>query len=355
MSSSLPPHLSPEDIASLLDRVDAEISSAQEELDHAQPIAQAAGLTVHSNVLDATYNRDGAFAASSSAAAGGDSAAAASESTATAATGPVDLQREAALAMQARQNYNPLRGTLSAFPLVLATTAGHSNTDHIVHQNPDGTIDKFREYKRRMKRRFLQTQLEERGTDRWDLPRIPGGRRRRIKRDADAPSAPPEPPTTGYVIYVSQMTTKLRHDNPNRPHNQITAVRRISSMWNNMPLKEREHYVKLAKDARNEYEERLMEYRATGQWAPFSTIGRLDNNKNSMITRTAVERNAGGNGPWVRIPFEQKNELERELDSYEMVIFPPRPAGTEEEHEKKMKDSQERRMKKIKEEGLKYY
>ena len=75
-----------------------------------------------------------------------------------------------------------------------------------------------------MKRRHRQTQLEERGSDRWDLPRIPGGRRRRLKRDADAPSAQPEPPQTGYVIYVSQMTTKLRHDNPDRHHNQILAV-----------------------------------------------------------------------------------------------------------------------------------
>ena len=251
--TSLPPRLSSADIASLLDRVDAETTSAQDELDDAQSIAQAAGLTVYSSVLDPTYPRGGAaFASTTTVAAASSASSAVTSGDCGESVAPImDLQREAALAVQARQNFNPLRGTLSAFPLVLSTSAGHSNTDHIIHQNPDGTIDKFQEYKRRLKRRARQSQLEERGTDRWDLPRIPGGRRRRIKRDADAPSAPPEPPTTGYVIYVSQMTTKLRHDNPERHHNQISAVKRISAMWNNMPEKEREHYVKLAKDGQN--------------------------------------------------------------------------------------------------------
>mmetsp|Transcript_6940 Transcript_6940/g.15841 ORF Transcript_6940/g.15841 Transcript_6940/m.15841 type:complete len:286 (+) Transcript_6940:78-935(+) len=271
------PRLSAEDVVALLDRVDAETESAREELEHAQPIAQAAGLTVHSSVLDAAYT--GANLASSSASASANGDLDTNPAELIAATAPMDLQQEAVLAMQARHKYNPLRGTLSAFPIVLTTTGGHSNTDHIVHQNPDGTVDKLSEYKRMMKRRFLLTQLEERGSDRWDLPRIAGGRRRRIKRHADAPSAPPEPPCTGYVIYISQMTTKLRHDNPSRHHNQISAVRRISSMWNNMTDKGRDHYVRLAKDARKEYEEKMMEYRATGHWHPFTTFNRLDNNK----------------------------------------------------------------------------
>jgi hypothetical protein len=44
---------------------------------------------------------------------------------------------------------------------------------------------------------------------------------------ADAPGAPPEPPIAGHIIYVSQMMTKLHHDNPHRHHGQILAVRRI--------------------------------------------------------------------------------------------------------------------------------
>lgn len=351
--SSLPPRLSPQDIDRLLDSADAAIESAQQELDLAEPIAQAAGLTVDSSVLDITYNGSGALAGGASSA--NNAANNPNEESTATSNAPADLKQEAALAMQARQNYNPLRGTLSAFPLVLSTTAGYSNTDHIVHKNADGTIDKLSEYKRRMKRRYRQTQLEERGVDRWDLPRMPGGRRRRIKRDADAPSAPPEPPSAGYVIYVSQMTTKLRHDNPTRHHDQISAVRRISSMWNAMPKNQRDHYVQLAKDAKVEYQNRLMEYRATGHWATFTTIARLGNNKNGEISRSSLERSTGGNGPWVRIPHEEKNELEKEIDTYDQVIFPPRPAGMEEEHERKMMESKERRRKKIKEDGLKYY
>ena len=124
-------------------------------------------------------------------------------------------------------------------------------------------------------------------------------------------------------------------------------------MWNGMSKKDRNHYVQLAKDARTEYEERLMEYRATGNWAPFSTIIRLENNKNGVVCRSTLERITYG--PWVRIPLEQKNELEKELEAYDQVIFPPRPAGMEEEHETRVKESLEKRRKKIREEGLKYY
>eukprot|EP00581_Thalassiosira_minuscula_P000470 CAMPEP_0183744660 /NCGR_PEP_ID=MMETSP0737-20130205/65844_1 /TAXON_ID=385413 /ORGANISM="Thalassiosira miniscula, Strain CCMP1093" /LENGTH=117 /DNA_ID=CAMNT_0025980307 /DNA_START=12 /DNA_END=365 /DNA_ORIENTATION=+ len=117
-----------------------------------------------------------------------------------------------------------------------------------------------------------------------------------------------------------------------------------------MTPSEREHYVNLARDAKAEYEERLMEYRATGNWSPFQTIDRIETNKNGVVI---VERFAGG--PWVRIPYEKKNELEREIEEYEQVIFPPRPAAMEEEHGKRVKESLERRRRKIREEGLKYY
>lgn len=348
--SALPPRLSRDDVASLLARVGNEEASARELLERAAPIAEAAGLTVHSSVLDVTFNQ------LNNGLAGGASSGSNSNAAASAAPGSkselMDLRQEAALASQARRDFNPLRGTLSAYPLVLSTTSGHSNTDHIVRTNPDGTVDRFSEYKRRMKRRHRQVRPPA-GTnsDRWDLPRIPGGRRRRIRRQADAPSAPPEPPGSGYVLFVSQMTTKLRHDNPKRHHNQISAVRRISAAWNGMDEAGREHYVALARDARAEYDDRMREYRATGGWSPFTTIARLDDNKNGAVcTQERVTH-----GPWVRIPFERKNELERELDAYEQVIFPPRPAAKEQAHERRVKESLVKRKKKIREMGLKYY
>jgi hypothetical protein len=104
-----------------------------------------------------------------------------------------------------------------------------------------------------MKRRRKHESTEERGSDRWDLPRIPGGQRRRIRRDADAAGAPPEPLMTKYVIYVSQMTTKLRHDNPERHHDQISAIRRISNMWNKLAPADMAHYSTMAREAHAEY------------------------------------------------------------------------------------------------------
>ena len=55
---------------------------------------------------------------------------------------------------------------------------------------------------------------------RWDKPRKFGERRRRIVREKDLPNAPPVPPASGYVLFVAQMTTKIRHDRPNLPHDQ---------------------------------------------------------------------------------------------------------------------------------------
>ena len=126
-------NLSPEDIAFLLDRVDEEMEDAKEELEHAQSIIQTAGLTVHSSVLNefassaAGGSGGGDAAASSAAAKGGDSATSTSTSTnnnnnVPPPSVPMDLQQEAALDVQARHKYNPMRGTLSAFPLVLTTT-----------------------------------------------------------------------------------------------------------------------------------------------------------------------------------------------------------------------------------------
>lgn len=367
----LPPPLSSADITSLLERADHEIVSAQEELRHAQPIAEAAGLSVHSSVLDPSYQ------AKLSASVGVSAAAAASldgsTNTATATTSEqqlLDLQQEAALVVTARQSFNPLRGTLSAYPLVLSTTGGYSNNDHIIpykinnnnSSSASSSIDKFSEYKRSLKRRHRQLITEHRGVDRWDLPRrIPGGRRRRIKRDVDRPSAPPDPPNSGYVLFVSQMTTKLRHDNPHRHHNQIHAVRKISALWNSMGDGERGHYKQLARDATREYEDRLIEYRATGSWTPYCCIERLSRGPvkggGGGVEEEGETNNNDGNrpgnqGPWVRIPYEEKNELEKELEGYEQVIFPPRPKEMEEEHERRVRESKARRRRKVEEEGF---
>ena len=315
----LPPRLSPDDVAALLDRVDDEMESARDELRYAHGIAHAAGLTVHGSVLDASYGGGGGVVVGTVHDDDGVPTSASSGRVGTAATGcdPIaDLRREAALAVHARHAHNPMRGALCAFPLVLATTGGHCNTDHVIRQNADGTVDMLSEYRRTMRRRRRCMDADERGADRWDLPRIPGGRRRRIRRDADAPTAPPEPPNTGYVIYVSQMTTKLRHDNPDRHHDQISAVRRISTMWHRLSENDRDHYVRLARDARAEYAERLLEYRATGRWSPYTAFERLTKNRNGVVCRTSNERSTGSNGPWVRMRYDMKNDLEREIDAY---------------------------------------
>ena len=328
----LPPKLSPEEISSLLDRVDSETQWAQDELERALPLVEAAGLTVHSSLLDSSFGPDRAPHNNIHPPLFSPCASSVDVSNA-------HLEHQAALALQARQTINPLRGTFSAYPFVLSTTGGHSNTDHVVRQNPDGTLHKLSEYKRRYRRRIRRSRCEERGSDRWDAPRIPGGRRRRIRRDADAPTAPPVPPDSGYVVYVSQMTTKMRHDHPHRRHDQISAVKRISVMWNGLSDEERGHYVAMAKEAKEEYEKQLREYRATGGYRPLRSMLRLGN----------------GNGPWVRMPYERKNDLEKEIDTYEEVVFPPRPKEMEEEHRRRVEESKERRRKKIKEQGLKYF
>ena len=139
----------------------------------------------------------------------------------------------------------------------------------------------------------------------------------------DAPGAPPEPPFAGYVIYVSQMTTKLCHDDPHRHHDQILAVRRISNMWNKLLPDDKKHYTTMAHEAQAEYDVRLMEYRATGTWSPYTTFERLSSSRNGVTYGGPRERSTGNNGPWVRVPYEKTNELEKEIDLYKQVIFPP--------------------------------
>jgi hypothetical protein len=69
MMSMMPPPqpLPPTQLTSLLDRVDNEIASARDELHHAQPIAEAAGLSVHSSILDPSYQAKPSVGVSASA------------------------------------------------------------------------------------------------------------------------------------------------------------------------------------------------------------------------------------------------------------------------------------------------
>ncbi len=49
------------------------------------------------------------------------------------------------------------------------------------------------------------------------------------------------------------MTTKLRYDNPERHHDQISAIRRISNMWNKLAPADMAHYSTMAREAHAEY------------------------------------------------------------------------------------------------------
>lgn len=98
-------------------------------------------------------------------------------------------------------SYNP---TINMGNTKLANdfTGGHSNTDHVVVTTGDDRVDRIAELKRNLLRRHRAMQPEQRGEERWDKPKIPGERRRRIVREQDKEGYPPEPPTTGWYVCV---------------------------------------------------------------------------------------------------------------------------------------------------------
>jgi hypothetical protein len=108
---------------------------------------------------------------------------------------------------------------------LLLTTGGHSNTDHTVTRTGDERTDRIADLRRNCWRRHRLMVPETRQEGRWDKPRQPGERRRRIVREVDLPDAPPEPPRTGFTAFLCQMTVKLRHDRPNMPHDQSRGKR----------------------------------------------------------------------------------------------------------------------------------
>jgi hypothetical protein len=60
---------------------------------------------------------------------------------------------------------------------------------------------RIEELKRNYQRRVKSSQPEFRGDGRWDKPKIPGERRRRIVREKDLPQAPPRTTTDGICSF----------------------------------------------------------------------------------------------------------------------------------------------------------
>lgn len=104
--------------------------------------------------------------------------------------------------------------------VVQTTTGGFSNTDHLISKIDDARADRIAELKRNLLRRHRKMQPENRRDERWDKPKVQGERRRKIVLEKDQDDSPPEPPHTGWSIFVGQMTTKFRHDEPDRHHDQ---------------------------------------------------------------------------------------------------------------------------------------
>lgn len=211
-------------------------------------------------------------------------------------------------------------------------TGGHSNTDHIVVLTGDYTTDRIAELRRNLLTRCRSEQPEFRGEDRWDRPRrVAGERRRRIVREKDLPTAPPEPPPSGYVVYLGQMTTKIRHNRRNERHNQSKVVQEVSRAWRvDLTDAEREYYNIFCEDVRKEYKMQHLEFRATGHYTPSETFVRQD-----------------GAGLWVRKKWHQKNALEREIDGFDTVIFPMRPPEFDAEYKRREEESMQRRKVKL--------
>lgn len=305
-----------EEALQLVHRCRIESEDALSVLTYARGVAQRAGLTVDSSVVQKAYQCNTALATLISAnnasqqqpqqqqpsIQGNPHSNSGSSTT-------VDITTKT-LTDSARnqiQLYGRMRGGINCFPLILETTQGYSNTDHVVSYTGDRKVDQVAEYKRSLRRRARAMCPEDKGEQRWDQPRMKGSRRRRIKRNRDLPSAPSEPPLSSYVLFVSQMTTKLRHDRgPQIRHNQIEAVGEISRMWKfDMTESERNYYTRSVREMREEYIQQLREFRATGYYTPSQRFTRLL-----------------GHGPFVRLRWEEKNNLEKELSTYKEIVRP---------------------------------
>jgi len=175
-------------------------------------------------------------------------------------------------------------------------------------------------------------QPEQRGEDRWDKPRKPGERRRRIVREQDInKDFPPEPPQTGWRVFVAQMTTKIRHDRRDERHDQSKVLQEIGKIWRvGMSAEDREYYQCFALDATREYKQQVIQFRATGTYQPSKHFEPLENSN-----------------VWIRKDYlENHNPLEKEIRSYKSIHFPPRPPEFDEEYkEREMRSILKRKLK----------
>mmetsp|Transcript_25461 Transcript_25461/g.37478 ORF Transcript_25461/g.37478 Transcript_25461/m.37478 type:complete len:476 (-) Transcript_25461:39-1466(-) len=294
------PMLSREQALVLIVRARDQMDEASLVLDEARVKAKSAGLAVDSSIVNPAYKSP--FLALSP------------HHTITNQNASIPPRKPNALSPKAlsesvhrqRSKYGVMRGGLNCFPLVLETTGGHSNKDHLVQCTNDPKADRVAEFKRNLRRRAASMRPEQKGEDRWDQKKVAGGRRRRIYREKDQPCAPPEPPTSGYVLYISQMTTKIRHDNPKVQHDQIKVVGVLSKTWKyGMSSSDREYYLAFSSEAKEEYVHLIREFRATGAYTPSLKFGKLL-----------------GYGPWIRLEWDKKNELEKEISTYKKIVRP---------------------------------
>lgn len=311
----------------LIDQADAAIEDATEELEDARALAARYGFSLECSIVDPMFQSPLALAKPLLISFGPPTVSVG----ATAETGNImDILGVGAMAAapDSNRSTNGGGGKTSftrppTVPPVLTTTGGHSNTDHVISQTGDAASDRIAELKRALKRRAKMLKPEQRGENTWDQPRVVGGRRRRIARET---SAPMEPPLTGYILFVAQMTVKIRNDRPGIHHNQIKAVHEISKIWNSgMSKEDKDYYITFVREAREEYLQQQREYRATGRFTPSTTFTKLEG------------------GPWVRTAYHEKNALEREISSYESFDFPPRPPEMDKAYEMRMEESKRRR------------
>jgi hypothetical protein len=223
---------------------------------------------------------------------------------------------------------------------ISTTTGGYSNTDHIITRiGGDDRTDRIYEYRRQymIRQRTVTNNETKLYTQKWDKHRVVGERRRRIIRDIDLPNAPTEPPPSGYIIFLGQMTTKLRYDAYKRDttkrikHDQTKMVQEISNMWKaSLDDTDREYYHHFYIELKKEYQQQLMEYRATGYYTP----------------STKYIRNHTNVGLWTHIHPADKNALEMEIATYETIQFPSSHLDDEEQL-RRIQISKEKRKLKI--------
>jgi len=77
----------------------------------------------------------------------------------------------------------------------------------------------------------------------------------------------------------------------------VNVTPKVSFLWKTMDENDRAYYLEFIEDYRSEYQQLLLEYRATGEYDP---------------SKSQFER-LPGKGPWVRRNILRKNTLELEL------------------------------------------